>query len=196
MDVSVVLPFCDHEDEIGTSCRRIARALAGRHLDFEILAVDEGSSDNSRSILALLRGEIPQLHLVTARGRNSLERGAVEARGRALWLVSQAALSGPLSAFGRAYQLVASSRCDMAVVGDRFAVCHRARSLAVIRGGSTTSFRRLARIAESHGLSVQRTAVAVRSTAGGHRGGRIGGPAWHRLLPGFGLARVGVFLRS
>ena len=57
-DVSVVVPFADDEDVIGTAVRRLASHLTEREISFEIIAVDEDSGDNSHAILALLTGAL------------------------------------------------------------------------------------------------------------------------------------------
>ena len=66
--VSILLPFRDHEHVVGQVVRDIAKLFREQEQAFQILAVDEGSGDNSHSMLALLRHEIPELRIVVGRG--------------------------------------------------------------------------------------------------------------------------------
>ncbi len=132
-DVSVILPFSDDEEVIGRACRRIARHLRELGARFEILAMDEDSGDNSHAVLALVRGEVPELRvLVVDDAERGFAEGVRQARGRVLWLVTPSAATSALAPFARAWRRVAGGECDVAVVDGRFAVCHRTRCLPVI----------------------------------------------------------------
>src|SRR5688572_26898143 len=82
VDVTVVLPFTDDEDLVGSACQRIAQHLTERGLVFELIAVDEGSGDNSVALLGLLRPALPELRVLhgAASGRG-FALGAAAARG-------------------------------------------------------------------------------------------------------------------
>lgn len=60
--VSVVTPMYNEEGAAATLITEIAAALAGRQ--FEILAVDDASTDRTVAALAALRGDIPQLRVL------------------------------------------------------------------------------------------------------------------------------------
>jgi glycosyltransferase involved in cell wall biosynthesis len=60
--VSAVLPVYNEEAVIENTLREVAGALA-QHADFEIIAVDDGSRDSSRSILIELQRVAPELNL-------------------------------------------------------------------------------------------------------------------------------------
>lgn len=159
LDVSVVLPFGDDEDVIGSACQRLARHLEELGLAFEILAVDEDSGDNCHAILGLVRGDIPELRIVSgvAPGRG-YAAGAASARGRVLWLIEPSAAMRSLAAFGRANNRVARGELELAVVRGCFAVAKRARLLAAVNGapGRGGSFeRRLLRRARNRGISLE-----------------------------------------
>lgn len=159
LDVSVVLPFGDDEDHIGTACQRLARHLGELGLTFEILAVDEDSGDNCHAILGLVRGEIPELRILSgvAPGRG-FAAGAAAARGRVLWLIEPASALRSLAAFGRANNRVARGELELAVVRGCFTVAKRARVLAAVdgapgRGG--TFERRLVKRAQKRGIALE-----------------------------------------
>lgn len=162
LDVSVVLPFEDDEDIIGTAVQRIAAHLQELGLSFEILAVDQDSGDNSHAVLALVRSRHwllrRALEIRQARGRDrGYAQGARHARGRVLWLLEPRAAAADLAGFADAYQQVIRGERELVVRGDRFAVAHRVRSRAVIAGlrGAGSRFRqRLVRRARAHGLAL------------------------------------------
>lgn len=63
MEVSVVIPACNEEENVGPLAREIAQALAGR--SFEILFVDDGSTDNTAEAVRAARDAgIPQIRLL------------------------------------------------------------------------------------------------------------------------------------
>jgi hypothetical protein len=157
-DVSVVLPFRDDEDVIGSAVHRLAGHLRELGLSFELLAVDEDSGDNSHAVLALLRGQVPELRVQHAplRGRGA-EVGIARAQGRTLWVLSPHAATAPLSAFQRAHEQVLRDDVDAVVVRQRFAVAQRVRVLGAasgVRGTGTSLLRRLARRLAAAGLRV------------------------------------------
>ncbi len=159
LDVSVVLPFGDDEEVIGTACQRLARHLEELGLAFEILAVDEDSGDNCHAVLGLVRGGLPQLRIVSgvAPGRG-FAAGAATARGRVLWLIEPTSTLRSLAAFGRAYNRVARGELDLAVVRGCFVVAKRARLLAPLDGAQGRGLlfeRRLVRRAQKRGIAVE-----------------------------------------
>ncbi len=159
LDVSVVIPFADHEDLIGAACGRIARHLAELGLSFEILAVDEASGDNSHAVLGLLRRSLSPLRIIAgARPGRGFAMGSACARGRVLWLVEPHSALRSLAPFGRAHTRVVRGELDLAVVRGRFSVVKRSRALGLvdaIAGAAGAFERRLVRRASSRGLNVE-----------------------------------------
>jgi hypothetical protein len=186
LEISVVLPFADDEDVIGTACRRVAAHLREMGVGFEVLAIDEDSGDNSHAILTLLRAHIPELRIVAASGAGrGFDLGAGQARGRVLWLIEPRAAALTLAPVGRAYRRVVRGELDLAVVDRRFAVCHRTRCLPILQGARFSGFRRLTRRARGRRLQVESYEI------GGSRPriGRLGERPWQRLLEAFSPAR-------
>ena len=189
LDVSVLLPFTDDEDVIGTACQRLARHLSELGLTFEILAIDEDSGDNSHAVLALLRGAIPQLQVVcAAQAGRGYAAGAAIARGRTLWLIEPQSATRSLAAFGRAPRRIGRGELDLVVVRGRFAVSKRARGIGFIVGlwGRGPVFeKRLLRRATRRGLRTEAYEVG-----GTHRPGGLA----HRLRGRLAIA-LGAGLR-
>ncbi|HTE50530.1 MAG TPA: hypothetical protein VK698_06665 [Kofleriaceae bacterium] len=159
VDVSVIVPFSDHEEVVGSACGRIARHLGELGLSFEILAVDEASGDNSHAVLGLLRRSLAALRIVAgARPGRGFAIGSAFARGRVLWLIDPDAALRSLAPFGRAHARVGRGELDLAVVRGRFAVAKRARCLSLIdtiHGHGGGFERRLVRRAEGRRLVVE-----------------------------------------
>ena len=85
LDLSVVLPFADHEDVIGTAVRGLASTSPrARSRRSRSIAVDEDSGDNSHAVLGSAPPEVPELPISNAPGRGRGIASALVARGRAL----------------------------------------------------------------------------------------------------------------
>jgi len=81
--ISVVVPVKDEAGNVAPLAREIAAALAGE--SYEILFIDDGSSDGTDAALGALKSEIPQLR-VLRHSRNlgqsrSIRSGVAAARG-------------------------------------------------------------------------------------------------------------------
>lgn len=163
-DVSVIVPFSDHEDVIGAAVKHLAAHLREHELDFEILAVDEDSGDNAHAVLCLVRKHVPELRVVHANGRGrGYACGVARAQGRVLWLIDADSAVAALAPFGRAFRRVARGERDVVVVKNRFVVCHRTRSLTALEGlraSPITLPRRVARRAQARGLALEVQAIA------------------------------------
>ncbi len=148
LDVSVIVPFQDDEEVIGTVVSSVARSMREQNRSFEIIAVDDYSGDNSVALLALIRAEIPELVLATAPAKGQAQSyGASLARGRVLLLVEPETALPSLPAFHNAYSRVRNGELDV-LIEDGFALAHH--SLGQVDGQtrgrgrrSNADFRRL-----------------------------------------------------
>lgn len=130
-EISFVLAFRDDEERIGHQVRAIAGHMRSLDRRFEIVAVNDGSRDNTLAMLELLRARIPQLRVLRANaaGRAFL-RGTGEARGHIVVLceASRPLFLGPLGwAFGR----IAAGR-EAIVLRGRYIVARRLMALPII----------------------------------------------------------------
>jgi len=81
LDVSVVLPCFNERDHIELEVKRIRAALEGAGLAYELLCVDDGSTDGTREILQAMAGIRPIL-LARNQGSGTARRiGTQHARG-------------------------------------------------------------------------------------------------------------------
>lgn len=81
-DLSVVFPVYNEEENIPILLREIAAAVDGRGWTYEIVAVDDGSSDRSLDVLRASRAQHPTLRVI-ALEKNSGQTAALDAAWRA-----------------------------------------------------------------------------------------------------------------
>ena len=78
MDLSIVVPIYNEQDNIPILHGRISEALSGAGLAYELILVDDGSSDNSYPALKLLAAGDPRVKVVRLR-RNFGQTAAMAA---------------------------------------------------------------------------------------------------------------------
>ena len=81
-DLSVVFPVYNEEENVPILLEEIARALGGQSWSYEIVAVDDGSSDRSLEVLRQSRARYPNLRVITFE-KNSGQTAALDAAWRA-----------------------------------------------------------------------------------------------------------------
>ena len=81
-DLSVVFPVYNEEENIPILLRQIADAVEGKGWTYEIVAVDDGSTDRSLAVLREMRAQHPTLR-VLAFEKNSGQTAALDAAWRA-----------------------------------------------------------------------------------------------------------------
>jgi len=67
LDLSIVVPIYNEAESLPELCAELVDVLSGLDLSYEILAVDDGSRDESITVLRRLQGEIPQIKIVALR---------------------------------------------------------------------------------------------------------------------------------
>jgi dolichol-phosphate mannosyltransferase len=82
MDLSVVFPVFNEEENVPILLDEIAKALDGQPWSYEIVAVDDGSSDRSLEVLRAARAKHPSLRVI-AFEKNSGQTAALDAGWRA-----------------------------------------------------------------------------------------------------------------
>jgi glycosyltransferase involved in cell wall biosynthesis len=85
MDISVVIPFLDEAESLPELTEWIERVVNENHLSYEIIMVDDGSSDNSWKVVEQLRKKNPNIRGIKFQrnyGKSAaLNEGFREARG-------------------------------------------------------------------------------------------------------------------
>jgi dolichol-phosphate mannosyltransferase len=120
-DLSVVFPVYNEEENVPHLLREIAAALEGRGWTYEIVAVDDGSTDRSLEVLRASRERYPMLR-VLALEKNSGQTAALDAAWRAaegeLVVSLDADLQNDPADIPAMMQKLAESKSDM-VIGVR-----------------------------------------------------------------------------
>jgi len=134
-EISVVLAVHDDEERIGHQVKAIASHLRALKRPFEILAVNNGSRDNSLSILELLAARLPELRVVRAdAGGRAFLRGAEQAAGTLLILI-EASRRTTVAPIGWALSRLAAGR-DAVILRDRYVVARLRPVLPVLARAS------------------------------------------------------------
>jgi hypothetical protein len=134
-EISVVLAVQDDEERVGHQVKAIAFHLRSLGRPFEILGVNNGSRDNSLSILELLAARVPELRVIhaSAAGRAFLH-GAAQANGTLLVLLD-ASRNLSLGPLGWALSRIAAGR-DAVILRDRYIVARLRAVLPVLARAS------------------------------------------------------------
>ena len=67
MDLSVVIPVLNEEKNVGELTRRISESVDGKYSDYEIIFVDDGSSDNTVNQLRIIQETNPRVRIISLR---------------------------------------------------------------------------------------------------------------------------------
>lgn len=156
IEVSLVLAFSDAEDSVGGDLKAFAQHMQSLGRSFEIVAVNEGSCDNTLAVLRLLERQIPQLRVIyrDVTGR-AFVRGMAEAQGHTVILATT--MNRPLhwAPLGWALGRLEAGR-DAVVLRSRYVVARRLPCLPAVaraRGLSNLFERRFEQ--HVHGLSCE-----------------------------------------
>jgi len=99
LELSIVIPAFNEEERLTESLKRIREYAKGRSLQFEVLVVDDGSTDGTAALVERTRCGFPELRLISNsrnRGKGfSVRQGMLEARGE-IALFTDADLSAPI----------------------------------------------------------------------------------------------------
>ncbi|PJJ60948.1 dolichyl-phosphate beta-glucosyltransferase [Hymenobacter chitinivorans] len=121
LELSLIIPAFNEAQRIGPTLRRAHRFLAARPASFEILVVDDGSTDDTVALVTALAGELPGLRVLRSpanRGKgHAVRRGMLAATGR-IRVFSDADGSTPITELDQLLQALAAG-ADIAL-GSRY----------------------------------------------------------------------------
>jgi polyisoprenyl-phosphate glycosyltransferase len=82
LDVSIILPVYNEAEHLEAEVTRVRAAMDASEYSYEIIVVDDGSSDNSAEVASRIEG-IRFIHFLTNRGSGSARKAGTQAsRGR------------------------------------------------------------------------------------------------------------------
>src|ERR1700690_871508 len=82
LDVSIILPVYNEAEHLEQEVNRVRAAMDASPYSYEIIVVDDGSTDNSAEVASRIPG-IVFLHFLQNRGSGSARKaGTMAARGR------------------------------------------------------------------------------------------------------------------
>ncbi len=102
--LSIVIPAYNEEHRLPATLDSICNFFAGRNLDFEILIVNDGSTDNTSTLIERYTTRYPQIRTITNpinRGKGYTVRAGVLAANSDLILIDDADGSSPIAEFDR-----------------------------------------------------------------------------------------------
>ncbi len=118
-DLSVVIPAYNEVQRLTPTLDRISEYLESRDLQYEVLVVDDGSSDGTANLVE--KYPTPQVTLLSI-GRNlgkgaAVRRGVLESTGKMI-LITDADLSTPIEEIEKLEPYLSPDQCDL-VLGSR-----------------------------------------------------------------------------
>jgi glycosyltransferase involved in cell wall biosynthesis len=123
LDISVIIPAYNEEERIAPTIHQLSEFLSASELRYELLVVDDGSSDDTMVVVEGLASEIPHLRWIRTRpnrGKGSAVRvGMLCARGR-VRLMTDADGSTPATEIPALVNPIRLGETDIAI-GSRYA---------------------------------------------------------------------------
>ncbi|WP_210522018.1 dolichyl-phosphate beta-glucosyltransferase [Hymenobacter terricola] len=126
MDLSLIIPAFNEAQRIGPTLRRAHRFLAARPARFEILVVDDGSTDDTVALVTALAGELPGVRVLCSpanRGKGHAVRLGMRAATGQVRLFSDADGSTPIDELDPLLRALAEG-ADVAI-GSRYLAASR-----------------------------------------------------------------------
>jgi dolichyl-phosphate beta-glucosyltransferase len=119
--ISIIIAAYNEEHRIGESLLKIRDYLTGTALDYEIIVVDDGSTDHTKQILTHYYSEITDFKIISYqinRGKGyALRQGVLASKGEIV-LLTDADLSTPIEELSHMLHLISSGEYDV-VIGSR-----------------------------------------------------------------------------
>ena len=119
--ISIVIAAYNEEKRIGKSLLKIKDYLDAQDFAYEIIVVDDGSTDNTRQVAIGYKPEIANLKIISYpknKGKGyALRQGVLASKGESV-LVSDADLSTPIEELSHMLPLISGNEYDV-VIGSR-----------------------------------------------------------------------------
>lgn len=147
--LSIVIAAYNEEKRIGRTLERIRTWLGGRHIDYEVIVVDDGSTDNTSLKVLERKAAMPNLDVVryaANRGKgHALRCGVLASRGEFV-LVTDADLSTPIEELDKMMPLLSDGHNEVAIGSRAMALSEIVRKQPWWRQGMGKIFNRIVRL--------------------------------------------------
>jgi dolichyl-phosphate beta-glucosyltransferase len=116
--ISIVIAAYNEEHRIGESLLKVRDYVTKKNMDYEIIVVDDGSTDNTKRLVTNYKKEIENLKIISYpinKGKGyALRQGVLASTGSAV-LLSDADLSAPIEELDKLLPLISSREYDVAI---------------------------------------------------------------------------------
>jgi dolichyl-phosphate beta-glucosyltransferase len=116
--ISIVVAAYNEEKRIRKSLLRVKEYLTGQDMDYEIIVVDDGSTDRTSKVLKESNSDIPHLKIISYKENKgkgyALRKGVLASKGEIV-LLTDADLSTPIEELSRLLPLIYDNECDIAI---------------------------------------------------------------------------------
>ena len=116
--ISIIIAAFNEEKRIIPSLLKIKEYLNKQNIPYEIIVVDDGSTDNTHTAVRDLIKDIPYLkviHYAPNKGKgHALRTGVLASKGEII-LLSDADLSTPIEELSKLLPLIYNHKCDIAI---------------------------------------------------------------------------------
>lgn len=126
MELSLIIPAFNEAQRIGPTLRHFHQFLAARPASFEVIVVDDGSSDETVALVAALAGELAAVRVLrspTNRGKGHAVRLGMQAATGRIRLFSDADGSTPIEELDKL--LLALAEGAEVAIGSRYLAASR-----------------------------------------------------------------------
>ena len=116
--ISIIIAAFNEEKRIIPSLLKIKEYINKQNIPYEIIVVDDGSTDHTHTVVRDLIKDIPYLkviHYSPNKGKgHALRTGVLASKGEII-LLSDADLSTPIEEFSKLLPLIHNDKCDIAI---------------------------------------------------------------------------------
>jgi dolichyl-phosphate beta-glucosyltransferase len=116
--ISIIIAAFNEEKRITPSLFKIKDYMKSQGLEYEIIVVDDGSSDRTSKVVENLIPNMPHLNVIrydVNRGKGyALKTGVIASKGDAV-LLSDADLSTPIEELSKLLPLINNNQCEVAI---------------------------------------------------------------------------------
>ena len=116
--ISIIIAAFNEEKRIIPSLLKIKEYINKQNIPYEIIVVDDGSTDHTHTVVRDLIKDIPYLkviHYAPNKGKgHALRTGVLASKGEII-LLSDADLSTPIEEFSKLLPLIHNDKCDIAI---------------------------------------------------------------------------------